>query len=100
MRIPSGRPYAQLVCRKCGDSTRVKDSRGSRGCVRRRRYCVSCGHRFTTWEQEGQPVLPAFDARLISRHIMERLGPIVSAAVLEAFMNLPSSALEIDDHNT
>ena len=43
-----------MRCPFCGaDDTQVKDSRPTedRGAIRRRRFCVSCGARFTTFER-------------------------------------------------
>ena len=43
-----------MRCPRCGhDEDKVIDSRASRGgeIIRRRRVCVSCGHRFTTREE-------------------------------------------------
>lgn len=40
-----------MICRKCGSETHCIDSRDSKGnSIRRRRECVSCGYRFTTYE--------------------------------------------------
>lgn len=54
-RVPSGR----MRCPHCShDDTRVVDSRPADGqsAIRRRRECVSCGERFTTYERV-EPVL-------------------------------------------
>ncbi|MSU59028.1 MAG: transcriptional repressor NrdR [Pedosphaera sp.] len=43
-----------MRCPKCGDQEdKVVDSRGSRegATIRRRRECIKCGHRFTTYEE-------------------------------------------------
>src|SRR5437764_14048269 len=48
-RFPGGR----MRCSKCGcQEDKVIDSRTSRegATIRRRRECLSCGHRFTTYE--------------------------------------------------
>jgi len=43
-----------LNCRKCGEETEIIDTRGvpNKREVRRRRVCVACGERFTTYEME------------------------------------------------
>lgn len=41
-----------MTCPICGDKTKVINSRATCDCVKRRRECVSCGHRFTTEEIE------------------------------------------------
>ena len=50
-----------MRCPKCNcDESRVVDSRPSdnNGAIRRRRECISCGHRFTTYERrEETPLL-------------------------------------------
>src|SRR4051812_38965300 len=43
-----------MRCPKCGcQDDKVTDSRASRdgAAIRRRRQCISCGHRFTTYEE-------------------------------------------------
>lgn len=45
-----------MLCSKCKKSdTKVVDSRESESGVRRRRECLSCGHRFTTHERFDSP---------------------------------------------
>ncbi|MBP6818290.1 MAG: hypothetical protein KBC46_03190 [Ferrovibrio sp.] len=40
-----------MCCPRCGDNdSRVLDSRGTMGSIRRRRACPRCGHRYTTFE--------------------------------------------------
>jgi transcriptional repressor NrdR len=50
-----------MRCPKCGcQEDKVIDSRSSRegGTIRRRRECLQCGHRFTTYEEiERQPLV-------------------------------------------
>ena len=50
-----------MRCPKCGcDESRVVDSRPSESndAIRRRRECIGCGHRFTTYERrEEVPLL-------------------------------------------
>ena len=48
------KPYSDIAC-ECGGDTKVIDSRGSRGGIRRRRECLHCGTRFTTYEGRGEP---------------------------------------------
>lgn len=54
-----------MRCTKCGEiEDKVIDSRSSKdGCaIRRRRECLNCGHRFTTYEQ-----LERSDLRVVKR---------------------------------
>ena len=46
-----------MNCPKCDGATRVADSRDVRGerLLRRRRECLVCLHRFTTYEREVGP---------------------------------------------
>src|SRR6202166_4925840 len=47
-----------LTCPSCRESeTRVVDSRDDENVVRRRRECLSCKHRFTTYERMEAPRL-------------------------------------------
>lgn len=72
--LPKGvKPYADLTCDRCGGSTKVIDSRGSRGGIRRRRKCISCGERFTSYEARGELVPQA-----IETSAMEALMHIVT----------------------
>ena len=55
-----------MLCIQCGkDRTKVVDSRESRAGVRRRRECLACKRRFTTYEriEENLPVLVKKDNR-------------------------------------
>ncbi len=48
----------QLICPTCRKSeTRVVDSRDDESVVRRRRECLACKHRFTTYERMEAPRL-------------------------------------------
>ena len=52
-----------MRCPKCaGDRDKVVDSRTLQdgAAIRRRRVCVSCGHRFTTYERVAAPALTVF----------------------------------------
>jgi transcriptional repressor NrdR len=40
-----------MDCPYCGQDSRVLDSRGARDVVRRRRECLACSRRFTTYER-------------------------------------------------
>ena len=85
-----------MRCSKCGcQEDKVIDSRTSRegGTIRRRRECLSCGHRFTTYEvieNEAITVVKRDDRRepfsaeklLLSLRIAARKRP-VSPAKLE-----------------
>jgi transcriptional repressor NrdR len=46
-----------VQCPYCGHDSQVKDSRVSAEGIRRRRQCVDCSRRFTTYEQLGQPAI-------------------------------------------
>ena len=49
---------SQLICPSCRKSeTRVVDSRDDENVVRRRRECLDCKHRFTTYERMEAPRL-------------------------------------------
>jgi len=39
-----------LPCEKCNGITKTIDSRCNNGKVKRRRECLKCGYRFTTYE--------------------------------------------------
>lgn len=47
------RTFGGFICPKCGGPTACRDSRRTKsGTVRRRKHCVECGHRITTYEFE------------------------------------------------
>jgi len=48
-------PLSVVECPYCGSDSRVLDSRGVSGQVRRRRQCMSCERRFTTYERIADP---------------------------------------------
>ncbi len=46
-----------MICPRCDGKTQVTDSRGApHNTIRRRRECVACGHRFTTYESTISPL--------------------------------------------
>ena len=46
-----------MRCLRCDGATAVTDSRSApENTLRRRRACVACGHRFTTYESTLRPV--------------------------------------------
>jgi len=74
-----------MRCVICGaDDTRVVDSRPSEGglSIRRRRECVGCGHRFTTYERAAVTLvvrkrdgsLETYDPRKIRRGVENALA--------------------------
>ena len=44
-----------MKCRFCSGETKVTDKRDSEGETRRRRECLKCGKRFTTYERIEEP---------------------------------------------
>ena len=75
-----------MKCPKCGaDDDKVVDSRSARdgAAIRRRRECIKCGHRFTTYEElDRDEVLvikhngrrQAFDRTKVDRAIRQACG--------------------------
>jgi transcriptional repressor NrdR len=71
-----------VECPYCGKDSQVKDSRTTSEGIRRRRECVNCKRRFTTYEQLGAPSIKVqkrdghfqpFDAGKIVR-VLGRVG--------------------------
>ena len=54
-----------MQCPECPEQTRVIDSRASEDAIRRRRVCLGCGRRFTTYERiaEMEPAVVKRDGR-------------------------------------
>jgi len=80
-----------VQCPYCGGDSQVKDSRVSSEGIRRRRQCVECSRRFTTYEHVGAPPIKVqkrdgrfepFDSAKIAR-VIGRIGkdrPALAAA--------------------
>lgn len=54
-------------CGKCGQVTKVTQTRDSRGTIRRRRECTACGERFTTFEVVWTDLTKRFDVEQYGR---------------------------------
>ena len=86
-----------MKCPKCGnDDDKVLDSRSARdgAAIRRRRECMKCGRRFTTYEKiELNPLFVIKrDGRREAFEIQK-----VKAGILHACNGLPISMQQIDD---
>ena len=70
-----------LPCPECGGNSVVLDSRGHELGLRRRRGCIGCGVRFTTFETyaEVEPALAASYKKKL-RATKERLATALAAA--------------------
>jgi transcriptional repressor NrdR len=93
--------YAAAVrCPICGhDDTRVIDSRpADQGVsIRRRRSCVSCGHRFTTYERNAPVVLVRKRNGKIEPFAPEKLQRGVEAAVAGREVSAPGLAQLLEE---
>lgn len=86
-----------MICARCDGDTRVIDSRPHEddpGVVRRRRECVSCGHRFFT--QEGTINIAGMRAkrRRAQAAYLARLDPAVKAARIASSNLLRDAKIE------
>jgi transcriptional repressor NrdR len=83
-----------MVCPQCADrETQVIDSRDTHDGVRRRRECLSCKHRFTTYERIEQPHIIVIK----KSGDRERFAPEkIRRGVQTACKNRPVSAADID----
>lgn len=78
-------PTGGVPCPNCKCGTQVVDSRESRNSIRRRRFCLGCGNRFTTWEvigdlPPGQDALIAIkELRAMADRMERRLGETVAS---------------------
>ena len=65
-----------LKCPKCGDDqSYVIDSRSVDGGIRRRRECLMCGTRYTTYESAKETA---------KRSLIRELSPRLAANIMEA----------------
>lgn len=60
-----------MRCEKCGGDTGVIESRPSNGSVKRRRECLKCRERFTTYEVTAQFRTKALDEMTKYRMIQD-----------------------------
>lgn len=58
-------------CKLCGGDSAVVDSRcNTKRSIRRRRVCIKCQHRWTTYENDGNGIsTPDLDERILSMEI-------------------------------
>ncbi len=78
-----------MQCPKCkSEDSRVVESRDAVSAVRRRRECLSCGVRFTTYERIERPNLAViksdgrkvlFDSRKLFNSVQRSVGKILSS---------------------
>lgn len=83
-------PGSSFPCPSCGGGSSVKDSRPSGGGIRRRRVCLSCSHRWSTWET----VMASFDLSQSVRALVTAIA--VAESALER-VRLDLEALRGDD---
>ncbi len=71
----------------CGGPTKVIDSRGMNGGIRRRRVCKKCNARWSTYERHEEATVPTLGVlgllQTRVRHMREQLDQMESA-ILEA----------------
>ena len=90
-----------MKCPKCGaDDDKVLDSRSARdgAAIRRRRECVACGHRFTTYEEIDRDEVPADKiAELVMHelHKVDEVAYIRFASVYRQFKDVESFMEEL-----
>jgi len=78
-------------CPKCGDDeSRVVESRDTGDSVRRRRECLKCGNRYTTYERLERPNLAVvkrdkrrelFDRDKLKRAVYQSVGKLLNGEV-------------------
>lgn len=88
-------------CPVCSAQTAVADTRPNRLGIRRRRACLSCGHRFTTYETAHEqstaadPALVALLGRRLDkalrdlRRTLEELEHLRTVALPEELLEVP-----------
>ena len=80
-----------MHCPKCGDDeSRVVESRDTGDSVRRRRECLKCGNRYTTYERLERPNLAVvkrdkrrelFDRDKLKRAVYQSVGKLLNGEV-------------------
>lgn len=80
-----------IQCQKCGDTdSRVLESRDASGAIRRRRECLNCYHRFTTYERVERPNIAViksdgrkvlFDRQKLQNAIQRSVGKFLTSEV-------------------
>ena len=65
-----------MQCPFCGArDTKVLDSRPAEHRIRRRRECIFCGKRFTTYEMVERPLLMRSEERRVGKECRSRWSP-------------------------
>ncbi len=82
-----------MDCSYCGGNTHVTDKRKSPGGIRRRRECLKCGKRFTTYERVSKSELYVIKKDL-SREKFSREK--LESGIEKAFEKRPVSKEKID----
>lgn len=80
-----------IPCPVCRTGTRITDSRPGESSIRRRRVCVGCGHRFTTFEVE---VPTAIESRAARTALKEALELCDVVATIRARLTTLSGAMD------
>jgi transcriptional repressor NrdR len=80
-----------MHCSKCGnDESKVIESRDTGSSIRRRRECVKCGSRYTTYERIERPNLAVmkssgsrelFDREKLKRAIFRSVGKFINGEI-------------------
>jgi transcriptional repressor NrdR len=80
-----------MHCSKCGkDESKVIESRDTGSSIRRRRECIACGNRYTTYERIERPNLAVlkssgsrelFDREKLKRAIFNSVGKFINGEI-------------------
>ncbi|MDR3125654.1 MAG: transcriptional regulator NrdR [Candidatus Nomurabacteria bacterium] len=80
-----------MHCSKCGkDESKVIESRDTGSSIRRRRECIECGNRYTTYERIERPNLAVlktsgsrelFDREKLKRAIFNSVGKFINGEI-------------------
>lgn len=80
-----------MHCSKCGnDESKVIESRDTGSSIRRRRECISCGNRYTTYERIERPNLAVlktsgsrelFDRAKLKQAIFNSVGKFINGEI-------------------
>lgn len=71
-----------MNCPTCdGRDSAVKDSRRGLDTIRRRRHCLACGFRFSTWERHEGPGTDTAAKRAVIAAAKEKAGAVRSCAI-------------------
>lgn len=84
-----------MNCPKCSGKSEVSDSRPKDGTVRRRRKCLKCGHKYTSYEVDVSTLLLVRNQSKTVKHVLRELQKAARSAEKLAKVVVPRRLTEL-----